>query len=202
VPRRHLAQARPLGRPHRVRRQSLDDPAWRLTVAEILAMQRAGLFDDEPSFELWEGELVPINAKNNRHEIWKRKLARILIRAMPDEIAGAIEPSLYLSDMTFLEPDVLIHADHLLPEDVRGPDVMLVIEVADTSLQKDLNPKARLCARYGVRHYWVFDAENRRAHLLSDPTDGAYVTAHIVEADGSVTLPFEPALTIRLADLG
>ncbi|HZZ37291.1 MAG TPA: Uma2 family endonuclease [Caulobacteraceae bacterium] len=172
------------------------------TVEEIWAMQRAGLLDEESPFELWEGELVVMSPKQNRHEIWKRRLDRILQRGLPDELDVAVEPSLYLSDMTFLEPDLLVHPGAILPVDVRGPDVLLVIEVADSSIRKDLNPKARLYAKYGVRHYWVFDAENRRAHLLSEPAEGGYQSAQIVEADGEVTLPFEPALTIRLADLG
>ena len=172
------------------------------TVEEVWAMQRAGIFEQDTRFELWEGELVPMNAKNNRHELWKRRLTRLLVRGLPDDIAVAIEPSLYLSDVTFLDPDVLIHADRLLPEDVRGPDVLLVIEVSDSSIAKDLKPKARLYAQHGVRHYWVLDAERRRAFLHTQPGEAGY--GHVEEIDGSatLTLPFEPSLRIRLEDLG
>jgi Uma2 family endonuclease len=172
------------------------------TVNEIWAMTRAGILDESAPFELWEGELVPMNAKHNRHEIWKRALARLLYRELPDSLAVAIEPSLYLSDVTFLEPDVLVHPGGILPVDVRGPDVLLIIEIADSSLRKDLTPEARLYARHGVRHYWVFDAENRRAHVMSRPTDDGYQTVRIVEADGELVLPLDPALTVRLSDLG
>ncbi len=172
------------------------------TVEEIWAMTRAGILDESAPFELWEGELVPMNAKHNRHEIWKRALAKLLYRGLPDDIAVAIEPSLYLSDVTFLEPDVLIHPAAVLPVEVRGPDVLLAIEVADSSVRRDLTVKARLCARYGVAHHWVLGAENRRAHLLSAPTPDGYATTAVVESDGEVTLPFDPALVIRLAELG
>jgi Uma2 family endonuclease len=172
------------------------------TVAEVHAMVKAGIMDENEPVELWEGEFVPMNAKYNRHEIWKRRLIRILARALPDDIAVAVEPSLYLSDITFVEPDILMHADALMPEDVRGPDCLLVIEIADSSLAKDLNAKARLYAKYGVTHYWVLDPESRRAYRLSKPAGDAYGETVTVESDGEVTLPFEPALTIRLADLG
>ena len=172
------------------------------TVADVRAMIDAGIMDPDERVELWEGEFVPMNSKYNRHEIWKRRLNRILVRAFPDEIAIAVEPSLYLSDITFVEPDLLIHADALLPEDVRGPDVMLVIEIADSSINKDLRAKARIYAKYGVRHYWVLDPENRRAHLLSEPGENGYGATQVVETDGVITLPFEPAITIRLVDLG
>ncbi len=172
------------------------------TVAEVKAMVRAGIMDEDEPVELWEGEFVPMNAKHNRHEIWKRRLIRILARKLPDETAVSVEPSLYLSDTTFLEPDILLYAERLLPEDVRGGDCLLVIEIADSSIGRDLKAKARLYAKYGVRHYWVLDAEGRRAHLLTEPGDNGYGSVKIVEADGEVILPFEPALVIRLADLG
>jgi Uma2 family endonuclease len=172
------------------------------TVEEVWAMVRAGIMDEDEPVELWEGEFVPMNAKHNRHEVWKMRLNRKLARALPDEIELSIEPSLYLSDITFLEPDLLIYPRGLLPVDVRGPDCLLVIEVSDSTLAKDLKGKAALYAKYGVRHYWVLDAERRRAHLMSEPDGEAYRQTVTVEADGDVVLPFEPALTIRLADLG
>jgi Uma2 family endonuclease len=172
------------------------------TVEELWAMQRAGLFDEDAPFELWEGELVAMSPKHNRHELWKRNLVRIVVRALPDEIVLAVEPSFYLSDTTFLEPDLLIHADALLPEDVRGPDVLLAIEVADSSIARDLQPKARLYAKHGVRHYWVLDAENRRAFIHTSPGAERYGEVVEVGSNAVLTLPFEPALKIALADLG
>ncbi|MBI5941705.1 MAG: Uma2 family endonuclease [Caulobacterales bacterium] len=180
--------------------EGLDRRAF--TVADVRAMIAAGIMDPDEPVELWEGEFVPMNAKHNRHEIWKRRLARRLILGLPESIAVAVEPSFYLSDITFVDPDILIHAEGLLPEDVRGPDVLLVIEIADSSLDKDLRAKARLYARYGVDHYWVLDPERRRAHLLSRPVADLYTQAEVVEADGAITLPFEPALRVTLADLG
>jgi Uma2 family endonuclease len=172
------------------------------TVAEVSAMERAGILDDEVGYELWEGEIVPMSPKKNRHEIWKRQVDRWLQRGLPEAFAVAVEPSLYLSDISFLEPDILIHKAQLLPEDVRGPDVLLAIEVSDSTLAKDLGPKARLYARHGVPAYWVLDAEGRRALVHTEPGVDGY--AHVLElgAMAVLRLPFEPALEIRLADLG
>lgn len=171
------------------------------TVAQVHAMVKAGIMDSDAPVELWEGEFVPMNAKHNRHEIWKNRLMRILSRALPDEIALTIESSLYLSDITFVEPDLLMYADTILPEDVRGPDCLLVVEVADSSVARDLNAKVRLYSKHGVQHYWVLDAERRRAHIHSDPQDGTYQSIRMIESDGALVLPFEPALSIKLADL-
>jgi Uma2 family endonuclease len=168
------------------------------TVEEIFAMERAGILDDEAGYELWEGEIVPISPKKNRHEIWKRNLDRLLQRGLPDEIAVAVEPS----KTTVLEPDILIHPAALLPEDVRGPDVLLAIEISDSTLSRDLGPKARLYARHGVRAYWVLDADRRRALLHAEPGPEGYLRIEELGEDAELTLPFEPALTFLLSDLG
>jgi len=169
-------------------------------------MERAGILHDEVGYELWEGEIVPMSPKKNRHEIWKRKVDRWLQRGLPDTLAVAVEPSLYLSDLTFLEPDILIHDARILPEDVRGPDVLLAIEISDSSILRDLGPKARLYARHGLRVYWVLDAEGRRAVVHTEPGPDGYGRiqdfGQDFGAEAILTLPFEPALKIRLADLG
>ena len=172
------------------------------TVAEIFAMERAGILDDEGGYELWEGEIVPMSPKKNRHEIWKREVDRWLQRGLPDSFAVAVEPSLYLSDITFLESDILIHETRLAPEDVRGPDVLLAIEVSDSTIARDLGPKARLYARHGVGVYWVLDADGRGALIQTEPGPDGYGRIEARAADAVLTLPFQPALTIRLADLG
>jgi Uma2 family endonuclease len=172
------------------------------TVAEVWAMQDAGVLHDEAAFELWEGELVPMNAKHNRHEIWKSRLNRTLQRGLPDDLNAAVEPSFYLSDVTFVEPDILIHSGAIAPEDVRGPDALLVIEISDSTLAKDLGPKARLYARHGVDCYWVLDAEARRALIHTEPGPDGFRNVEEIGRDGILVLPFEPALTLRLEDLG
>jgi Uma2 family endonuclease len=172
------------------------------TVAEVLAMRDAGILHDEAGYELWEGELVPADAKHNRHELWRRRLDRVLQRGLPGTLDVAIEPSLYLSDVTFLEPDILIHSGAILPEDVRGPDALLVIEISDSTLAKDLGPKAGLYARHGVRHYWVLDADARRALVHTEPGPGGFARIEEIGSKGALVLPFEPALTPRLEDLG
>jgi Uma2 family endonuclease len=172
------------------------------TVAEVMSMRDVGILDDEAGFELWEGELVPTKAKHNRHEIWKRRIDRFLQRGLPDTLDVAIAPSLYLSEMTFLEPDILIHSAAILPEDVRGPDALLVIEISDSTLAKDLGPKARLYARHGVGRYWVLDAEARRALIHTEPGPDGFARIEEIGREGVLVLPFEPALTLRLEDLG
>ena len=180
--------------------EGFDRLSW--TVADVLAMQAAGFIDDDANFELWEGEIVPMNAKYNRHELWKRELIRLLIRAAPDDLVVSVEPSVFFGPRTFLEPDVTVAASSLLPEDVRGPDLLLVVEVSDSSLGRDLRRKAELYARFGVRHYWVLDAERRRAFVHRLRADGTYGEPEEHGSDAVLRTPYEPAVEVPLARLG
>ena len=57
---------------------------------------------------------------------------------------------------------------------VRGPDVLLAIEVATTTMRKDLKLKAALYAKYGVREYWVIDRKELTTTVHKAPVDGAW----------------------------
>lgn len=143
-------------------------PRHRFTVDDVLAMQAAGVIRDG-QVELLGGELVTMAAKKNEHELAKRRLVRWLAATVPHTAAVAVESTLYLSRADAPEPDIMIHPDRLLPEDVRGPDLDLLIEVAVESLAQDLGAKASLYARHGVRLYWVVDAVNRQVHVHEGP---------------------------------
>ena len=179
--------------------EGFDRKAW--TVADLRALVDAGVMDEDAPFELIEGELLAINAKLNRHEVWKRTMTRFLYRALPDSFAVAVEPTLYLDEVSAPEPDVLVHRADLLPEDVRGGDVLLLVEVCDSSHQRDLVLKAALYARHGVAHYWVLDAERRRVvtHAQPAPDGSGLVETHGMEA--ALPLPFRPEAVLRPTEL-
>ena len=180
--------------------EGFDRIAW--TVTDVFGMQAAGFIDEDAKFELWEGEIVPMNAKHNRHEIWKTELLDILIRSRPDDVRVRAETSVFLDDRTFLEPDIVVAPKAIVPEDLRGPDTLLVIEIADASLGRDLRRKAELYARFGVRHYWVLDAERRRAFVHHLQPDGTYGAPEEHGPDAVLRTPFEPVVEVPLERLG
>lgn len=130
---------------------------WRR--AEIEAMVKAGIIDEDERFELIGGEVVPMSPKGARHEMVKIELNRRLQRAVPDDLTVAQETTLWLDDVNFVEPDFCIFPRAILPGDQRGHDVLLAIEVADTSLRYDLGRKVGIYAAHGVAEVWVVNAD-------------------------------------------
>lgn len=174
----------------------------RLTVAEVYALQDAGVIDEREHFELIEGEIVPMAAaKFSHHEWMKSRLNEALVLAKPPATALFVEPSVTLNDSTFVEPDLVIWPREIESQEVRGPDLLLVIEVAVSSLGYDLRLKARLYAQHDVREYWVVDALRKTIRVHRAPVDGQYADVEEYEAHDAVSSLLLPGVTIRLDTL-
>ncbi|MBV9538437.1 MAG: Uma2 family endonuclease [Acidisphaera sp.] len=122
-------------------------------------MEQAGIIGPDENYELIEGEIVPMQAKNDPHE---RVKSAIIFELAPALRGGplwiGLETSLRLSDNTMLEPDFCVYNKALRLREVRGPDILLAIEVSDSSLWFDKGRKARLYAGFGVHELWVVNA--------------------------------------------
>ena len=85
---------------------------------------------------------------------------------------------------------------------MRGDTVLLVVEIADTSLRRDLKLKAQLYASFGVREYWVIHAPTRAITIHGDPGPNGYVVITENGANEVLTPTLAPGLAVKLADLG
>ena len=170
------------------------------TVDEIRRMQDAGIVDPDERFELLEGDIVLMQANNYVHERNKLALNRALSRALPDTLQLGVETSAYLSMITFVKPDLSIFP-MMNTEDVRGTDIILSIEVANSSLRKDLNLKAGIYAKYGVRELWVIDARKLVTHVFRAPVENVWTHRETWPADAVLTHEAAPGFRMRLSDL-
>lgn len=171
----------------------------RLSVDDVYALTEAGVFAENENFELIDGEIVPMAAaKANWHEIMKSRLTRALVLALPDTARLFVEPSVTLAPDLLVEPDLAIWAKGGLPREMRGPDLLLVIEVADSSIGYDLTVKRTKYARHGVRDYWVIDAVRQTIRVHRDPADGVYCDVEEFGERDSVSALLLPDVSIRL----
>jgi Uma2 family endonuclease len=177
-------------------------PRRSFTVAEIRAMVEAGIIAEDESFELIEGEVVPMSPKGNQHEVIKSALVREFAREAPEDLRLAVETSLYLDGRTFVEPDLVLYPKRLLPELVKGYDVLLAIEVAASSMSYDRGLKAQIYARHAVRELWVIDAASRETWVHRRPgADGEWGSVERVAADAAISPSELPHVAIKMADL-
>lgn len=176
--------------------------AAKLTSAEVLELWAAGVLPDDEPFELIDGEIVPMAAaKLNPHEHVKALLNRWFVKRLSDDFILSPEPWFQLDEHNACEPDLLIYPESLLPLELTGPTVSLLIEVADTSLLYDRREKARRYSHYGVRDYWVIDTTRKQTWVHRQPSPEGYREIFAVRRGGPLTPLQFPALTLRLDDL-
>lgn len=177
-------------------------PRRRFTVADVVRMVEVGLIGEDERLEVLDGEIVPMSPKGNRHEAIKTALTRRWGRLCPDSHDFAQETGLYLSDRTYLEPDFIVFSAETRLADVKGPDVLLAVEVADSSLDYDLRRKPRIFASFGVRELWVIDAARRVVHVLRGPGPDGYRAVEQYGPDARLTPEAAPpAFAFALDDL-
>ena len=176
-------------------------PRRRFTVAEVEALVAAGVMEDE-RVELIGGELVPMSPKGNRHEVFKTTLLERWYRATSDDCTLTPETTFRVSEDTYLEPDVVIYPRTVGLAGLTAANVLLVVEIADTSLRYDMGRKAALYASVGVRELWVIDAVGLRLRVFREPSpDGYGEVVDVAAAETAVPAFAGPAFTLRLDEL-
>jgi Uma2 family endonuclease len=149
-------------------------PRRRFTVAEVEAMVAAGVMEEDERVELIGGELVPMSPKGNHHEVVKTALLTRWYRARADEVLLTPETTFRLSEDTYLEPDVVIYPRTSGLRGLTGANVLLVVEIADSSLRYDIGRKAALYASFGIRELWVIDAVRLTTRVFREPAADDY----------------------------
>jgi Uma2 family endonuclease len=166
-----------------------------LTLDDIEELVQANAFTEFDRLELIDGKLVPMAAKGRQHEVVREELADWLAQNAPKEVFVSSEPQLNLADKLFRLPDILLRPRNIKTPYLRGPDTLLVIEVADTSLPTDTTTMAAIYAAHGVREYWVINAWTlvTTVHLAPSATGYGRVT------DATPNLQLVPSLVPALA---
>lgn len=139
-------------------------------------MGEAGVFALDERVELIEGVIFEMSPIGDPQAGRVNRANRVLGRQLGDAVV-AIQNHVRLGGQTEVYPDVAVLR---LRDDLyeRGApsevDILLILEVADTSLRDDLGTKAALYAQYGIADYWVEDMKGHRLVVHRDPTPEGY----------------------------
>jgi Uma2 family endonuclease len=172
------------------------------TLVEIEAMVAAGIIDEDERFELIGGEVVPMSPKGARHEIVKIELNEHLQRVKSNDIRIAQETTLRLDEKNFVEPDFCVFSRSVSPGDMRGPDVLLAIEIADTSLAYDRGRKIGIYAAFGIAEIWVIDANRLVTHIYRELGAQGYGSITMASASDMLEARRATSVRVNLAELG
>jgi Uma2 family endonuclease len=175
---------------------SLDNELFHLSMDQYHSMIDQGILGPEDHVEMLEGILVCKMSKNSAHRIGTRLLREALEAVIPaaDWYVETQEP--ITLERSEPEPDIAVIRGRTTDYPAAHPkaaDVMLVVEVADASLERDLDWKRRIYAEAGIPQYWVFDLRHRRIVTFSGPRNGVYTRERVFAETESVPLEWSGA---------
>jgi Uma2 family endonuclease len=167
-----------------------DPPRKRFTRADVDRLEQAGVFDGL-RFELIDGDLIDKMGQKPPHSSCLTKVLVLLNKSYRLDcirVQSPMEAAAKDQVWNLPEPDLVVVPDgrDYEAEHPRGSDVILVVEVADTTLRHDLTTKRDLYARAGVREYWVLDVTGRRLIVHQGLNGEAYTRVDVLDESGRV----------------
>ena len=159
----------------------------------------SGSFERPERFELVDGLILDKMGQNAPHRISLMLALEAMRAAFAGRAVAVAGVPLPLTEHSEPEPDVMVLASDLR-HDVQKENVLVIIEVADTSLKTDQTVKAALYARHGIPEYVILDVLNRRAEIRRRPKGEEWGETLVLTEDGEFT-PLGLSGPIRVADL-
>jgi Uma2 family endonuclease len=148
----------------------------RFTLAEYHRLIKLGFLTEDDRVELIRGELVQMAAKGTRHSVCNTKLVRELDRLIGDRAVVRGQEPIILPADSEPEPDVVIaqgHPDSYLSSHPVPGDILLVIEVSDSTLEYDQTVKLSLYAEDQIQDYWIVNLVANQLERYSQPYQDA-----------------------------
>jgi Uma2 family endonuclease len=177
-----------------------------LTVNEYHRMGEAGIFAENERVELIEGQLIAMSPIGSPHLAAVNALTRLLVRAVGDLGIVSVQNPVRLNDRNEPEPDLAV----LRPRDdeyrsaLPGPtDLLLIIEVASSSIDYDRGVKLALYAKHGIPEFWIVNLDLGRVEVHRSPNvnRGSYSPVSHIGRDGILEIASLPGVVIPAAPL-
>jgi Uma2 family endonuclease len=158
-----------------------------------------GFFETE-KVELLDGVIVEMSPQGTRHAATVQRLNPLFVLALRGRAAVRVQSPFVASDISEPEPDIAIvpPGDY----DASHPSqAFLLVEVAESSINRDRRVKTRVYAAAGVPEYWLVDVASGTIEIRTQPTAGGYSQVRIARSGESIRLQAFPDVEIAVSDV-
>jgi Uma2 family endonuclease len=174
------------------------------TVGEYRRMGEAGIFSEDDRVELIAGEIVVMSPIGKRHAATVDVLGEIVRERLGRSVIVRVQNPIQLDDFSEPQPDIAVlkrREDFYRSAHPRPEDILLVIEVSETTLEYDRKVKVPLYARAGIPETWVVNLPEERSEAYADPSDGAYRTVNAYVRGDELQSRSRAALRLPVAEV-
>ena len=174
------------------------------TANEYNRMVEVGILTEDDRVELIDGEIVARSPIGSRHAACVNRLNMLLSRQVGQAFIVSVQNPIILSDYSEPEPDLAIlrwRKDYYEQELPQPADVIIVIEVADTSVEIDRNVKLPLYAKAEISVAVLVDVTKESVEVHSQPANGKYQSVEIFGRGDLFQLDSFPLLNLKVDDI-
>jgi Uma2 family endonuclease len=176
------------------------------TREEYYRMAEVGILKPSDRVELIRGEILTMSPQGPRHSAFIDNLTALVVPRLVGRARVSVQSGVALSDDSEPEPDLkILRLRDDVPYKERGPfgeDVLLLVEVAVTSLRFDRTTKLQLYAEAGIPEYWIIDCQAEAVEIHRGPEGGTYRdVVRLTSANATVSPAAFPDLTLTLAEI-
>ncbi|MEH2176187.1 Uma2 family endonuclease [Nostoc sp.] len=180
--------------------------AKRFTLTQYHRLGELGFFHEDDHIELINGEIIEMASKGTAHETCLRNLLRELPKIVGDRATLQSQAPIALPPNSEPEPDFAIlqnRDDNYLSAHPQATDVLLVIDVSDSSLDYDQLVKIPLYAKAGITDYWIFNLFDNYLEAYSEVYQNSqgkfgYLNKRIILSNQVINFPCFPDLLLDL----
>lgn len=179
-------------------------PRWLITTTDYHQMIRAGVLHEDDRVELLDGELIKMAPIGPRHAACVDRLDEFLRDKVKKLAIVRVQNPIQLNEHSEPEPDIALlrrRADYYSQGHPTPADVLLAIEVADTSAVSDREVKLPSYARAGIPEAWLIDLANDRIEVHTRPGGGLYQEVRIFLRGQRVVSASIPQLKLKADDI-
>lgn len=176
----------------------------RFTVAEYEELEKLGFFHEDDRIELLDGEIIEMPAIGGDHAAIVRQLTRLVVKQVGEGYIVDVQNPIRLNADSEPQPDLAIIRDRDYGGEIpNATDVVLLIEVADSSIDYDRNRKLPRYAAAGIPESWLIeswliDVTAMTIARYSEPRDGRYQQVTIVQRGQTLDSAALPTVTIAV----
>ncbi len=148
-----------------------------ISVLSYQKMAETGILSHDARVELIEGEIIDMAPIGSTHVSYVNRLNRELVRAIGGAALVSVKNPIVLGDLSEPEPDIAIlkpKANDYEDSLPNAEDILLLIEVADTTINYDKQIKSPLYARFYIPEYWLIDTQKKSLIIYQKPEQGQY----------------------------
>lgn len=174
------------------------------TVNDYHRMLDAGILAESDRVELLNGEIIEMSPQRPPHTTATKRAYDYFKPLLSGKADVRSQSPIILSSLSEPEPDIAVVAIDELEYSLSHPkpnDIFLLIEVADSTLARDLGEKAKAYSKANIQEYWLVDIKERQVHIFLHPDGDTYQQKRLKSEDNSCSILAFPDIEVSISQL-